>query len=139
MDLPAEHGGGKATVIAWLWARTVASPNPAYSHVQVPLVSNFFLLTKEGKETWVEPVVDGDGYRFEVRRGVPVDPEAIKAGTKLGRGANFRCIVSGSPIAPDYIKAEGKAGRLGARLMAVVAEGNRTRIYLAPSVDKLLI
>ena len=72
--------GRELTVIAWLWARTVKSPNPAYAHVDVPLVSNFMLSTKKGKEAYVEPVVEGDSYRFEVRVGKPKDMEAAKKG-----------------------------------------------------------
>ena len=93
------------------------------------------LSTKKGKEAHVEPVVEGKGYRFEVRVGAPPDPAAARRGTKLGRGANFRCLVSGSPMTGDHIKAEGKAGRMGARLMAVVAEGHRGRVYLSPTQE----
>lgn len=118
------------TVIAWLWARTVKSPNPAFAHVEVPLVSSFVLSSKKGKGAWVEPVIEGDGYRFEVRVGEP--PEEAKKGTKLGRGAHFKCLLSGSPIEPDHIKSEGRAGRMGARLLAIVAEGNRERVYISP-------
>lgn len=125
--------GQERTVIAWLWARTVESPNPAFRGVKVPLVSNFFLSTKKGKETWVEPVVDGATYTFEIRKGKPVEPAEIKKGTKTGRGAHFRCVVSGTPIEPDYVKSEGRAGRMSARLMAVVLEGNRSRLYVPPS------
>lgn len=132
VELPPEHGGGKATVIAWLWARTVESPNPAFRGVHVPLVASFWLAKKPGKETWVEPVVEGRQWRFVVREAIPSDPEAVSAGTKLGRGANFRCVMSGVPIEPDYIKAEGRAGRMGQRLMAIVAEGDRRRTYLSP-------
>ncbi|MFT3664590.1 DUF1156 domain-containing protein [Piscinibacter sp.] len=123
--------GQKLTVIAWLWARTVKSPNPAFSHVDVPLASTFILSSKEGKESWVQPVVDGDSYRFTVKIGAP--PEAAKNGTKLARGANFRCLLSDSPIEPNYIKSEGVAGRMGAKLMAIVAEGKQGRVYLAPT------
>ncbi|HEY5865801.1 MAG TPA: hypothetical protein VI542_09685, partial [Candidatus Tectomicrobia bacterium] len=91
--------------------------------------------TKPGKEAWVEPVVDGKSYRFEVRTGKPADKAVVDAGTKLGRGANFRCVLSSSPITPDYIKAEGTAGRMGARLMAIVADGDRGRAYLPPTED----
>ena len=124
------YEGQELTVIAWLWARTVKSPNPAFSHVDVPLASSFVLSSKKGKEAWVEPIIEGDSYRFEVRVGKP--PVEAKNGTKLGRGANFRCLLSGSPIEPKYVKAEGRAGRMGARLMAIVAEGNRGRVYLSP-------
>ena len=128
----APYLGRKLTVIAWLWARTVKSPNPAFAHVDVPLVSSFMLATKPGKEAYVEPVVEGDSYRFEVRVGKPKDLEAAKAGTKLGRGANFRCVLSGAPLSDVYIRCEAQAGRLGTRMMAVVAEGNRNRVYLEP-------
>ena len=123
------------TVIAWLWARTVKSPNPAFADVEVPLASTFMLSAKKGKEAYVEPVIEGRGYRFSVKVGKPPDTDAATAGTKLSRGANFRCLMSGSPITGDYIKMEGKAGRMGARLMAIVAEGKRGRIYLAPTTE----
>ena len=125
--------GRKLTVIAWLWARTVRSPNPAFGDVDVPLTSTFMLSTKKGKEAYVEPVIENGGCRFTVKMGKPRDAEAAKAGTKLSRGANFRCLMSGSPMADDYVKAEGQAKRMGARLMAIVAEGDRGRVYLTPN------
>ena len=134
IQLPKDLGGGEATIIAWLWARTVKSPNPAFSHVDVPLVSSFILSKRTGKETYVLPVIDGDSYRFEVKIGIP--PESANSGTKLARGANFRCLLSDVPIQPDYIKAEGVAGRMGQKLMAIVAEGNKGRIYMPPT-DKM--
>ena len=195
--------GRKLTVIAWLWARTVKSPNPAFAHVDVPLASTFMLSTKKGKEAYVEPVIEDGGYRFTVKDGAPesgvskagvTDTGASEAGipeagisrndapesgvpedgasgnagvpppsssfprkresmrpengvswedtgvppaqgTKLGRGANFRCLMSDAPIPGDYIKAEGRAGRMGARLMAIVAEGDRGRVYLPPTAE----
>jgi len=130
--LPKKHGGGNATVIAWIWARTVKSPNPAFAHVDVPLASTFVLSTKAGKEAYVHPIVNGDSYYFEVREGTL--PASAKSGTKLAR-ANFRCLVSGSPIDGKFIKAEGQAGRIGARLLAVVAEGKRGRIYVSPTAE----
>ena len=126
--------GRKLTVIAWLWARTVKSPNPAFAHVDVPLASTFMLSTKAGKEAYVEPVIEGDSYRFTVKIGKPKDAESAKNGTKLA-GANFVCLISGAPISGDYIRAEGKAGRMGARMMAIVAEGERGRFYLAPTPE----
>ena len=130
----AAYAGEKLTVIAWLWARTVKSPNPAFAHVEVPLVSTFMLSTKDGKEAYIEPVIERDDYRFIVKLGKPKNAEAANNGTKLAR-ANFRCIMSGTPIGGDYIKAEGNAGRMGARMLAVVAEGERERIYVAPTLD----
>ena len=127
-----DYEGRELTVIAWLWARTVRSPNPAFSHVHVPLVSNFMLSTKKGKEAYVDPIVDGDEYRFEVRKGKPENVKEARRGTKEGRGANFRCVVSDSPIDPDFIYSEANAGRMGSRLMAIVLEGDRERVYTPP-------
>ena len=91
------------------------------------------LSTKKGKEAYVEPVIEGRGYRFTVKVGKPGDADAAKAGTKLSRGANFKCVMSGANVVNDpYIKAESMAGRMGARLMAMVAEGDRARVYLGP-------
>ena len=119
------------TVIAWLWARTVKSPNPAFADVDVPLASTFVLSTKKAKGAYVAPAIEAGGYRFRVKAGEP--SEEAQHGTKLGRGADFRCLMSGAPISGDYIKAEGQAGRIGARLMAIVAEGDRGRVYIAPT------
>ena len=126
--------GQKLTVIAWLWARTVKSPNPAFAHVDVPLASTFMLSTKPGKEAYVELMIDGGSaagsaailaaslaggtptlpaYHFTVKVGKPKDAEAAKNGTKLSRGANFQCLMSGTPISGDYVKGEGMAGRIG--------------------------
>ena len=198
--------GRKLTVIAWLWARTVKSPNPAFAQVDVPLASTFMLSTKKGKEAWVEPVIEAGGYRFTVKTGAPEAgapeagvPEAGASeagvpeagvpvagtseagvpddgalgngnvgvpraqashpsssggsirpgngvsredtgvppaqGTKQGRGANFRCLMSDAPIPGDYIKAESMAGRMNARLMAIVAEGDFGRVYLPSTVE----
>jgi putative DNA methylase len=125
----------KLTVIAWLWARTVKSPNPAFRTVDVPLASTFMLSTKQGREAWIDPVIEDACYRFKVKLGSPKNADVAKNGTKLARGANFRCIMSDTPIAGDYIKAEGKAGRMSTRLMAIVAEGERGRVFLSPTAE----
>lgn len=120
--------GDELTVIAWLWARTVKSPNPAYSHAHVPLISSYVISGKKGKEAYVEPIVERDTYTFKVRLGPPTGKE--KEGT-VGRKGGI-CLLSGSPIPLKYIREEGKQGRLGARLLAVVAEGAKGRVYLSP-------
>ena len=129
------YEGRKLTVIAWLWARTVKSPNPAFAKVDVPLASTFMLSTKAGKEAYVDPVIEDGGYRFTVKVGKPKDVEGAKNGTKLARGANFQCLMSATPIASEHIYSEANAGRMGARLMAIVAEGDRGRVYLAPTPE----
>lgn len=131
----AQYQGEKLTVIAWLWARTVKSPNPAFSHAEVPLASTFILSSKAGKESYVDPVIEGDSYRFEVRLGTP--PASAKGGTTAGKRSAFICLLSGVPVDYNYIRAEGQAGRMGQRLMAVVAEGARGRVYLSPTQEQI--
>ena len=151
--------GRKLTVIAWLWARTVKSPNPAFNQVDVPLVSTFMLSTKPGKEAYVEPVIEigqdeqdlqdssshpvnpvkTNGYRFTVKVGKPKDAEAAQNGTKLARGANFMCLMSGTPMDHDYVRGEFQAQRSGERMMAIVAEGERGRVYLPPTPEMEVI
>lgn len=120
----------EATVIAWLWARTVQCPNPACG-AQMPLVRSFWLSTKKGKKAWVEPIVDkvAKTVRFEVKMGSGVPPE----GTVNRRGT--RCIVCGQAVPFDHVRAEGKAGRMSTQLMAIVAEGENGRVYLSPSEE----
>ena len=127
--------GRKLTVIAWLWARTVKSPNPAFSYVDVPLASTFILSTNKDKEAYVEPVIENGIYRFTVKAGIP--PDGAKNGTKSGgSGSSFLCLLSGVPMPFDYLRSEAKAGRMGARMMAIVAEGDRGRVYLAPTTGQ---
>ncbi|MCF7823047.1 MAG: DUF1156 domain-containing protein [Candidatus Marinimicrobia bacterium] len=127
--------GRNLTVIAWLWARTVKSPNPAFAKVEIPLVSTFMLSTKKGKEAYVKPVIKKDNYRFEVKVGIPEDLDGTKLGTTAGKRAAFRCLMSGVPVAYDHIRNEGQSGRMGSRLMAIVAEGDRGRVYLSPNLE----
>ena len=122
------------TVIAWLWARTVKSPNPAFGSVDVPLASTFMLSNKKGKEAYVEPVIEDGGYRFTVKVGAT--PEAAKLGTTAGKRSAFLCLMSGVPMPFEYLRSEAKAGRMSSRLMAVIAEGNRGRVYLEPTREQ---
>lgn len=120
--------GSTATVIAWLWVRTVTCPNPACGST-MPLVKSFWLGKKKGKEAWVNPIPEPEHkrVRFEIghgRQGPPID------GTKTGRGANFTCLCCGNPAHEDYVHQQIDDGKSGAQLMAVVAEGRRQRVYL---------
>ena len=128
-----QYEGQKLRVIAWLWARTVRSPNPAFSHVDVPLASTFVLSSKKGKEAYVEPVIEGDRYRFTVNIGDP--PEEANAGTSAGKREAFRCLISGVAMPYEHIRGQGKSGMMSQRLMAIVAEGTRGRVYLSPTSE----
>ena len=119
-----KHNG--ETVIAWLWARTVISPNPAVN-APVPLVRSFVLSKKKSRECWAQPIVEGNTVRFEVTKGKPpADQDGTVGKRKFGGG---RCIVSGEPMSFEYIRSEGKAGRIGVMPMAIVTDGNRGRNF----------
>ena len=127
VPLPKERGGGEATAIAWLWVRTVVCPNPACS-ARMPLANKFELSRKKGHEAWAVPIIDRAARTISYSIGGPHG--AVPEGTVTRQGA--RCIVCESPVPFEYVRSEGRAGRLGEQLMAVVAEGQRGRIYLAP-------
>ncbi len=129
------YEGQELQPIAWLWARTVASPNPAARGALVPLVSNYMLSTKHDQAVWVEPVVDGISFRFELRLGKPgARRAALEHGSRAGKAQDFTCLITGTPITREYVRDEGKAGRLGQRLMAIVVEVGGSRTYLPPTV-----
>ena len=121
--------GREATVIAWIWARTVRCPNPACG-IQMPLVRSFWLGKKQGKEAYVVPHVEGGRVRFEIGHDVLLGP---REGTVGRNGAT--CVGCGTAVPLSYVRAEGKAGPIGAQLMAIVAEGQRQRIYLPPTAE----
>ena len=128
-------GGTEHTVIAWIWARTVRNPNPA-NPIEVPLVRSWWLSKKKGKEAWVEAkVIDGEVH-YEVRHDAN-GPVGDEDGTiKHGRGG--RAVGDGTAFTYDYVREEGKSGRLGRHLIAIVAESPTGRIYVSPSEEQRL-
>lgn len=133
------YTGEELTVIGYLWARTVESPNPIYQGVHVPLISTL-LINKKGKTpVWLQLHVDRARATCRLDVAVSEIPDAMRpgilTGTKAGRG-KFRCLLSGDPIAPKYLKDQGRARKFGRRLLAVVANG-RGRVYLPASATTL--
>ena len=131
VKVPAALGGGEATVIAWIWARTVKCPNPACG-CEMPLVRSFVLSKKKGKEAWIEPIFENGKTRYSVHHeGKP----AIE-GTVNRKGAVCACC--GTPVEFPYIREQGKAGEIGNHLCAIVAEGNNSRVYLSADSEQIL-
>jgi putative DNA methylase len=130
----------QATTIAWIWVRTVICPNPACG-IEMPLARSWWLGKKKGKEAYVIPTVvddpdspSGRRVQFNIGHDKAKAPTKTDDGTVSGRSGGV-CVACGSPAPSDYIKSEGIAGRMDAALMAVVAEGHRRRIYLAPTEE----
>jgi putative DNA methylase len=139
-DLPKVYGGGKATVIAWIWARTVPSPDPAFSGAHVPITSSFLLSSKPGKEVWIEPIVDKilRTIKYRINRTSTTDQlKKARSGTKSGKGSNFLCLLSESAITAEYIKRVAGLGQIGVTLIAVVADSKNGRIFIDPSESQL--
>lgn len=136
VQLPPEEGGGEATVIAWIWARTVKCPNPACG-CEMPLARSFVLSKKKGKEAWVKPQIDKNGknitYKVYMGKGNPPDSP------KISRGAKFKCLVCGQIATDDYIKAESLQGKMDSVLLGIVAEGKKGRIYLSPNEKHIYV
>jgi len=126
--------GDELTVIAWLWARTVQCPNPVCG-AQMPLVTSFALSTRKGNEAWAEPIINNNSVQFKIKTPPGLPPTA----PKIGRGAQFRCLVCGQTASEISIRSEFKAKRNQSQLMAVVAEGVNRRVYLHPTSEHVLI
>ena len=124
--------GDHLPVIAWIWARTVKCPNPACG-AQMPLTASFALSTKKGKEAWIEPVIVGKEISFSVKISKGKGPN----GTVNRNGA--KCICCGVPVPFDYVRSEGKSGRINSQMMAIVAEGEKGKCYLSPLDNQIKI
>ena len=129
VKVPKEQGGGEATVIAWIWARTVKCPNPACG-CEMPLVRSFVLSKKKGKEAFIKPTFVDGKFEYQVKNG-----KIKEEGTVVRTGAH--CLACGTSVPLEYVREEGQAQRIGAQMMAVVAEGNNGRIYLAPNSEQI--
>lgn len=132
VELPEEYGGGHTAVIAWLWTRTVPCPNPS-CQCELPLVRSFELSSKKGKRAWVRTSVDQSQspprVEFDVEMGEVIGPK----GTVNRRGGT--CLACHSPVPFTHIRTEGQAGRMGVRLMAMVAKSKGTRVFLPPTLE----
>ena len=123
----------RGKVIAWIWVRTVPSPDPAFSDVHVPLLSSFLLSSKKGSEVWIEPIVDRNKktIEFVIRKdGTQSEKIAAESGASSGKRQGFRCLISDAAITYDYIRNMGQSGKIGTRLISIVADGSRGRIFL---------
>lgn len=124
--------GSKATVIAWIWARTVTCPNPE-CQIAMPLVRSWWLGKKKGKEAYVVPVVEGKAVRFEIGHGPKLAPTTETDGTVGRNGAT--CVRCGTAVPLEYVRSESRGRRMGQQLMATAAEGNRRRVYVAATTE----
>lgn len=129
VKVPHEQGGGEATVIAWIWARTVKCPNPACG-CEMPLVHSFELSKKKGNTAWIEPLYDEDKkLSFKVHH----EGKPKIEGTVSRKGAV--CPNCGAPVGYPYIRTESVEGRMSSALMAIVGEGKNRRIYLDADIE----
>ena len=135
VKLPKDNGGGKATVIAWFWARSVKCPNPACG-CDVPLISSFVLSKKKGNESWIVPYYEDGEWTFLVNNGKY--DKVLETGTKYrnengkGKKGTFCCPICGSAaITNNYIDDEANNGRMKSLPLAIVAEGEKGRVYLS--------
>jgi len=122
--------GQELCCTAWIWARTVESPSPAYKGFQTPLATSYLLASKKGKEAYCRPIYKENRLEFQVIQGKPEDLKKVKLGSSAGKRNAFICQASGDPVGYKYIRACGQKGEIGSVMMAVVAQGKRGRVYL---------
>lgn len=133
VEVPKEQGGGSATVIAWIWAKAVKCPNPACG-CNMPLISSFVLSKKKGKEAWIDINYENNSINSHVYYGTYLKEKA--QGTKKGKKALFCCPFCKTGLVDgEYADREANAGRMYDIPLAVIAEGNKGRIYLSPGTE----
>ncbi len=123
-------GNKEQNVIAWLWARTVKCPNPACS-CEMPLVRSFILSSKKKPNYYCRPIIENtsSGNRvsgYEVLEGTP----KIK-GTVNRSGAV--CVCCNEPVKLDYVRNEGKNGRISQVLIGMVVNSSKGKTYISPN------
>lgn len=132
--IPDEMGGGKGTIIAWLWARTITCQNPA-CFAEMPLMRSFSLSTKKGRERWAKPEVDFSNKPPTINFFVADQQPNIRP-PKLGRGARFRCLACEQVVQEEYLRQKFSEKDVGIKLVAIVADSKNGRIYLSPDEDQ---
>ena len=125
--------GTSATVVAWLWARTVPCINPACG-IQIPLIKTFQLSTQKGNQHWTKPVVDRQSNTLSFV--VQSHNNGIQRGGTINNGAS--CIACGTAVKWPYIREQAKTGKMKKIMTAIVAEGNRSRLFLSPTEAHIL-
>lgn len=126
-------GGTEHTVIAWIWARTVKSPNPA-NPIEAPLVRSWWLSKKKGREAYVEPEIFNGKVSFSVRRELP--GRSVETDGTIGRGGGF-VVGDKTPLTLRYVREYASQNGFGSALMAVVAEGTKNRLYISPDSEQI--
>jgi putative DNA methylase len=124
--VPSELGGGKATVIAWLWSRTITCPNPACNST-MPLLNSLALSRRRGHEAWLraEPDRPSRSVKFSIEHG----PGCPTEGTVSRRGAT--CLVCHTAVPLTHVREAAVSGDLGSQLLCTVGEVSRRRSYVA--------
>ena len=126
--------GGEATVIAWLWARTVPCPNPACG-VAMPLMTTFQASKKRGNEHWMWPEVDREAKTVSfTMRNLKPPPDVVSVDRTVTRNG-ATCVACNGAVNLAYVRQQARDGNMGEVMTGVVAEGDRKRLFLTPKVD----
>ena len=125
--------GGAATVIAWLWARTIPCANPACG-IAMPLLKTFQVSKKAGNQHWIKPVVDNESKT--VAFVVQNHGRDVPAGGNIDRNG-ATCVACGNTAVLEYVREQSRAGKMGEVMTCVVAEGNRKRLFLSPTEEHI--
>ncbi len=123
--------GTDATVVAWLWARTVPCNNPACG-IEMPLMRTFQISKKKSNEHWIKPIIDRESRTLSF--AIQTHDEGVPENGTVNRNGAF-CIACGTVVKLSYVREQGKAGNLSEIMAAVVAEGDRRKLYLSPTKE----
>jgi len=114
----------------YIWMRSVKCPNPACG-CELPLTASFWLSKRKSRPCYLKPIVKHNKIeRFEIIYGKDNAPSATVSRT----GA--KCICCEATIPLDYIRTQGKKGKIVYKLIATIEDTKQGRKYRVASEDE---
>lgn len=115
--------------IAYYWTHVGTCSNPS-CRAEVPLLKQFYLANKKGKQVHLNPIINGTEINFEIKKG-EIDREGW-----LVRG-NMNCPCCGNTTDIKTLKKQFKNALTTQRLIAIIEDGERDKSYRLPTEIEL--
>ncbi len=121
-------------VIAYLWARTVRCKS---CRAIVPLLKTCWIVKKDSKKVLLvlNPLADGSGVEFYI----DIDADSGRPDTGTMSRAGVTCPCCRTIMTMEDLRVEGRGGRLGTVMTAVVVDGYKGKEYRLPTPHEIEI
>ena len=122
--------------VAYLWARTAQCGN---CRAEIPLLKTRWLCKRGDKRVLLTmtPRMDLSGVDFGIETDVPDDQDDEMVGTGTMSQSGVECPSCRGLTTMQDLRTQGRSGRLGVRMIAVVAQGQSGKEYRPPTHREL--